>query len=47
MFNAFNRKTLDLDSLDTTWNSSTFGQFFGTADAYPPRVMQLALKISF
>ena len=47
MFNAFNRKTLDIDSLDKTVTSTTFGKFTGTSGAYPPRVMQAALKITF
>ena len=47
MFNAFNRKTLDINNLDTNWSSGTFGQFFATNAAYPPRVMQAALKITF
>ena len=47
MFNAFNRKTLDINNLDTTLTSSNFGKFTATNTSYPPRIMQAALKITF
>jgi hypothetical protein len=47
MFNAFNRTSLGLQSLDTNWSSGSFGRITATAPAYPARIMQAALKITF